>query len=382
LLLRGFYAISAGLVVLAIMQIFVIHLEPLIALYGLRNYCFYIPLAFIIAQQFRPGDLVRLVRHTLIVSIPIALLVFVQSRSPASSFINRGLVEGGRVFMVAGDLVRTTGTFTFSAGQTLFVSSVIFMLLALWLQPAQTRPMKLPLLIVCAGAVLTNLAVSGSRAAYFFAAFAFAAAVVFAMVTRKRTARIKALVVLPLMLIMALGLYTTVFHSSYQAMNERASKAETSEGSPLQRVWHIVGAVVQTLPSLTVLGHGLGAGTTGAVAALSQNSPNFEYAENEGARVLQEAGLLGVLYMTMRWILAASFLRYAIVATRSSGQPLPLLLSCYAAVVMSFAQVTLQGTTNAYGWLFAGFCMSANRLAIEKKAQAIKGTPSTRVLGY
>ena len=43
---------------------------------------------------------------------------------------------------VAFTIVRTSGTFTSSAGQNLFVGSAIAMVLALWILPRSRRPLK------------------------------------------------------------------------------------------------------------------------------------------------------------------------------------------------------------------------------------------------
>lgn len=47
--------------------------------YGWRNSFFYIPLAFVIGANFHQADLDRLVRQTLLVAIPVAILVGLQS---------------------------------------------------------------------------------------------------------------------------------------------------------------------------------------------------------------------------------------------------------------------------------------------------------------
>jgi hypothetical protein len=380
-LFKLFGILSAALLVLAVLQMFT-GLEPFIGIYGWRNYCFYVPLAFIIADQFNEVDLARLVRRSLIVSIPIAAIVFMQYKSPPTAWINRSYVEDAHVFTVTGDIVRTTGTFTFSAGQALFVGSVIAMLFALWLSASRSRVMNLPLLILCSMAVVTNLALCGSRSAFFFAAMAFAGAMAYALVTKNKSAQIKTFLILPTLVLTGGLLFTTIFHTSFEAMVERSAKAEANEGSVVQRALRIVTASYEVLPEITVLGKGIGSGTTGASAITTSTvRQTFELHENEGARVFQEAGILGLVYMLARLALAVYILRGAVLATRRTNSPLPLLLASFAALIIAFAQTTLQGTTNGYGWLFAGFCMAANRIGSTKqkrpeKALSASGTHS------
>src|SRR5262249_30054773 len=62
----------------------------LFAGYGWRNYFLYIPLAFVVSEAFERPDLERIVRWTLILAIPTAVLVFLQFVSPLDSPINVG----------------------------------------------------------------------------------------------------------------------------------------------------------------------------------------------------------------------------------------------------------------------------------------------------
>ena len=123
--------------------------------YGWRNYFYYIPLAFVIGANFHQDDLYRLIRQTLFVAIPIVLLVWLQVLSSADAVINAGIIEGGLYNAgVARGFVRTYGTFTSSSGQTLFVCSLIAMVLANWMLPERQRPVKGFLLSIVSVAIM------------------------------------------------------------------------------------------------------------------------------------------------------------------------------------------------------------------------------------
>ena len=62
----------------------------------------------------------------------MAVLVYYQFGSAPDSFINKNVVDDTFVFRVVGDIVRTTGTFSFTAGYSLFVVSVVAIVAASW----------------------------------------------------------------------------------------------------------------------------------------------------------------------------------------------------------------------------------------------------------
>ena len=133
----------------------------------------------------------------------------------------------------------------------------------------------------------------------------------------------------------------------------------------------ICGSVVDVWPQLSLLGAGIGVGSN-AATALSTGATTFLLGENECGRIVLEAGILGVLYIAYRAWLVFYLLRYAILATKRSRNRLPILLIGFASVNLLVGQMTLQGTINGYGWLFAGFCIAANRLKTREKKKGSK----------
>ena len=82
--------------------------------------------------------------------------------------------------------------------------------------------------------------------------------------------------------------------------------------------------------------------------------------ESELPKIINEAGIAGLAYIGFRYWLCLSLFLEAILATRRSNNPLPFVLGSFAVTTLFVGQMTLQGTINGYGWLFAGFCMAAN----------------------
>ncbi len=355
-LILGTVFISLGLI-----QSVVLGINPAVSAIGWRGYFWYLPLAFIIGEHFKGKDLARLCRQTLIVTIPIALLTYMQFRSGPYSFLNKTMDEDSTPFLIGGDIVRTSGTFTFSIGQVLFIGSIVAMLLTLWLLPKVSRPIGRPLLWASTGAVLVNIYTSGSRSAFFESGITLLAAMFSGILITNRNQQLRCLALPGLIAIVGAVFYITVFNNAFVVMSERMAAANASEGSTLARAVGIFTGVFETLPRSTLMGIGMGLGSNAGMF-LAAGARHLKLSENELPRIIEESGVTGILYVGYRMWLFFWLLGGAIIATRRANNPLPLLLFSFSGILILVGQMTLQGTVNGYGWLFAGFSIAANRL--------------------
>jgi uncharacterized membrane protein YgcG len=331
-----------------------------IIIFGWRNYCWYIPLAFIIGEHFRGKDLARLVKHTLLISIPIAVICYQQFKSPADASINQSY-GGSSAMLVAYGVVRTSGTFTVAAAQTLYVGSVIAMVLAVWLMPKRQRPLHPIALYVCSASTFTTFAVAGTRSVFFMAGMCLISAIIAALLMHGGKPKVQALMV-PLVLPIIGGIaYVTLFKDAFEAMSARQRDAQIHEGNTLMRALGMFAPIFKVLPSMSIFGAGLGMGSNGA-ARMMTGTIQFLLSEDDWSRIALEAGFLGLVYVGYRIWLVGDLVVNAIFATKRSCNPLPVILIGYAGINILLGQITMQGTINGYGWLFAGFCLAANRL--------------------
>lgn len=350
---------ACAFLLLALIQSLVLGVNPIVVAYGWRNYFYYLPLAFLIGEQFRGRDLARLVRQTLMVTIPIAVLCFKQFSSPAEDVINQSYGHGAAM-LVARGVVRTSGTFTIASAQALFIGSVFAMLLCVWLLPKTQRPLGRVWLWLSTGAAITTLAVSGARGSFGVIAPVVVAAGVSVVLLHKGKINWRRMLILPTLVLVAAVAYVTVFHYAFEVMSERVSTARGVEGSILVRIIGPFLALPNLWPQLSVLGAGIGVGTNAGVM-LRTGSMGF-LAEDEWGRIVLEAGIFGLLYIAYRCWLTGWLVVQAFKATKRSRNSLPLCLVAFEAIILAAGQMTLQGTINGYGFLFAGFCMAANRL--------------------
>lgn len=354
-------ALGVAFFALALIQSLVFEVSPLIVIYGWRNYFFYLPFAFIIGEHFRGRDLKRLIGHTLLMAIPLALLCYRQFQADPTDVINQSYTPGYKAMLVARNIVRTSGTFTISTSQANFVGSALAMLFAVWLVPAGQRPFGRIVLWLSSFAVLTMLAVSGARSAFVLSIPIIVAAMVSVIVAGGFKPNLRTLLITPTLVCAGLIGFVTIFPTAFSAMVEREMLCQAAGGSIWGRIVSFVPSFLDAWPSISLLGAGLGRGSN-AGAVLASGSANMILGEDEWGRVVLEAGVLGVFYLAFRVWLVIWLLRYAVLATRRSQNPLPLVLFGFAFVNLLIGQMALQGTINGYGWIFAGFCIAANRM--------------------
>jgi hypothetical protein len=334
--------------------------------YGWRNYFYYIPMAFVIGANFRQADLYRLIRQTLLVAIPIALLVSLQIVSPSEALINAGAVEGGLINPgMARGFVRTYGTFTSSSGQTLFVGSLMAMILANWMLPNKQRPVKGFLLPIVSVAVAMNLALSGSRGAYILSVVIMLFAILSISLLPRKTNRLRGVVLFIIIGVTTMVVVSFLYRDVLEATFERAEGAfyyESELYGPLGTMGRIIFDFGNFARALSLAPHfGYGVGWFGN--AFSSQMVFALYAEDDWSRNIFELGpALGLLFMSFRIALVVWLTKSALEVVKRVGNPVPLLLSGFIGVILLQGQITGHGSVNGYGWLFAGFCIAANKL--------------------
>jgi hypothetical protein len=353
----------------------------LLATYGWINYFFYIPLAFLIAEQFRKEDLDRLTRHTLWFAIPAALLVIIQFNAPASAIINlgSGLDEADQFRSLGAALgfVRPTGFFTSALGQSQFVVSSAALVLATWLMPTRARPVGLVLLIAGTTAVIVMTVFSQSRGLFIQIGIVLIIAVFMGLITgRKRI--IVGVGLWPALIIgLVAVLWPLLFPMAYEVFLARWIGAWAEETQIFQfgvfgRAFHGFYTFVYHLPETPSIGYLLGLGGNAASWLSWVQKPNAMYAWNGfggwaedgwSQHIIELGPILGLVFITYRSALTA-WLGWKVAGSAPfDGNLLPVLLFGYAGMVLLYGQISGHGTSNGYAWMFFGFCLAATRLA-------------------
>lgn len=343
-------------------HIIVHNLSPVAVAFGWRNYFYYLFFALVMAAVMRRTDIETWLRWSLWMALPMAVLAFMQWRSPPDAWINRQL-GGGEAFTVAQGVVRTSGTFTFTAGFVCFVGATLACLAAAAFSP------RIPRWLVALGAAgtATCLATSGARMAFMHAGvtglMAFACEAVRPLASQRLV--VHAAVVL---MTVGLGLGMVVFYpQAIDLMLERTQTASQHEDTGKRFLWTFLsGLLVGEEAGLLGLGLGLGTGG-GSMAATGMRT--FTLAEDEFPRVVLESGLiLGLGYMALRYGLCGWLLWRGVQCMRERRDAVPLLLCSFTCPLLLIGQITLQGSINGYGWMFTGLTLAAIASSVEHDA--------------
>jgi len=334
---------------------------------GLRSYFLYIPLALLIAETFERADLERLVRQTLLLAIPIAIISVIQSRSAAGSMINAGIAHEGEFrvtpLSVGEGMLRTTGTFTSNIGQGMFVGSIVAMLLWVWTLPADRRPLKGITLMAVTGAVLANVAVSGQRTIFVLVILILCTAVIAAVLMKEVGNSWDVLKSCAIIGVIGVFVGPVLFPAQLHALSVRsAGSAANDDPYSFGLVNRALGDFVSFedyLDSTPLAGFGIGQ-TSNAASMLNRSTVGWS--ENEWQRHVQELGpIVGLITIFLRIALVLWMGGSACVAARRHDDALALLLFGFIGIVVLYFPVTSQGTVTGYAWIFAGFCMAANK---------------------
>ncbi|MBC7450862.1 MAG: O-antigen ligase family protein, partial [Cytophagales bacterium] len=244
----------------------IIYTTPFVAsVYGWRNYFMYMPLAFIIQKHMTKKDLIRIAKFTCYIGIAIAILTYIQFLNSPDAYINNNAGENsGASFTVIGDIVRPYGPFSFVSGMAFFTPSLLVMLLFNYFLPVKDRFLSGWMYVICFFAFASNLAVSGSRGTYGNVVILVVSLICGLLLFAHKQKGIKSLFVIISIGSLALIIYSIVFSTQIDIINERFEVASEAEGSLASRYATSFIRSEEISANLPVWGVGIGAGSAGA----------------------------------------------------------------------------------------------------------------------
>lgn len=331
-------------------------LGPIVWLLALRSYWLYMPLAFVVSACFTARDLGSFVRLNMLVAMPIAALVVLQSNAPPDALINRAIDADAQVALVTAGVVRPYGLFTYTSQQVIYAASILSLVGVGWMMRSRVQ-LGAALLLPGTGAALVIGLMTGSRTIYFFVLQLVAVLLLVAATTRSAGQKVGSVLVIAAMVGGGAGLFATVLRPAFDAMQVRQEQAVASEGSAIGRALGTVTSAGAVLGDTPLIGHGLGIGTT-TVAAWTGRDFVLAYGENEWERLVSELGpILGPCFIGARIVFVFFLLGRALRASRS-GAPEGLVLLGFAAVVLLNGQVTFSSAIGFLAWLYAGLILA------------------------
>jgi len=351
-------------ILVTLLQILITGYNPIVAIYGLRMYFMYLPLAFIIYSIFDKEDILYYIKFTLLIAIPISILVLIQFLSPPDAFINKNAGTGdGHVFQIVAGIVRPYGTFSFVIGQSFFVPSVLFFLLLLKEFRLKSKDIIYKLLPIIWISLFMMLFLSGSRTTIANVSIIFLVLFIHSLFFLKRKSSIRLILTTISILSLFFISITLYFPDIIEIYMTRSEDAYKSEGSIIVRGLTMLIEFVNYLSTdMHFLGNGIGSGTSGGVALLS-GARAITLAEYDLSRIVLEMGaLFGLLFILYRVYLSIALLIDSFKVTLILKKYSSILSFAYIFPTILFGQLTANGTVMVYGWFFFGFALAINKI--------------------
>lgn len=328
-------------------------------LLGLRFWLLYFWFALAMACSLSSTEIVRVMRLFIVLGIAMTPLVVAQHFLPPSSVLNvQPDTDEDEIFRVTADIVRVSGTFTFTMGFACFIAVVTP--LAISTRWNRTPLYRYPwLAIVGFMAVSISTLVSGSRASILLFCALLGLQTVAGLVAARTGRALAQSAAKTLLGILALVITLSFFSDALTATQERFETAAADEDVVGRIETELLGEPAAR-KQMTLIGHGLGAGTNaGSVLLTGENA--FELAESEPARVLLEMGVVGFAWLLVKCAIFAVGVARSLVCLVRDGETLPLLLWATSAYGMSSWPVSGQVSANAFGYLVLGLALCATR---------------------
>jgi hypothetical protein len=313
----------------ALAQIVISGLDVVVAVVGLHNYLFYLPMLFIFPLCLTVKYRKDFVRWNLLLSIPMFVLAVAQELLPKQSFINR-TSEGETAFGLPGaEVARVSGTFNFTAFYAIWVGMAVALCMGEWLLPKERRTIKnLWLLILCTFAVNLCHLLSASRSAIIFSTLAILGAMLAAVVLGSNRA-ILAIAGICVMVPVAAGMTYIISPEEFNVVQERFTSDRNVDEGTTRVEGNLIGFI--TIPKFSLIGAGIGMGVDAAHLG-NADTYNFTYelAENDMTRTVMEAGTpVGLLYAFTRFSFLLGMIFFSIRLVRAGSSPHVLPLSFF-----------------------------------------------------
>jgi hypothetical protein len=320
------------------------HQNLIVALYGWRVFFFYFPFIFVMRKILTPGDILKMGRFILYVSIPVTVLIVFQFYSPQTAWVNMGIGGDfdGAGFYGALEYFRPSGTFSFITGYTSFqllVGCFLFYYLLVNENLAPGTQIKKWLLWVILGCYMLSVPYSISRTHFIQTSGILLFVLGAGFTVRKYQKRISGIVILGLIAIAAIFTFN-LQGDSINAITARFEMAaggnkgvEAFQTSIVDRYLGTAGRAFQR-DDLPFFGLGLGIGSNAGDEISSRIKYKYFNADEEWSVILGENGILfGFIIILIKVLLSFSILKKSFLFIKLNNNVFPWIFS--AGVLMT-----------------------------------------------
>jgi hypothetical protein len=338
--------------------------SPILSLYGLKIYLWYVPLGFMLPLLFKNEEHMTsmLYRYSLF-SIPICLLGAAQFVAGPDSWLNvyakSAYSEMKHVATFGAgqtEIARITGTFSYISGHAVFVQ--FFFILSLCLFTAINDKRRWILLFGNMPLLVANGLMAGSRGAVFSI---LAIGTIIGMVSSvvKMGKSKNTLMYLVIGGVVVAGGIHFFFKKAYDAFETRR---KTSGDTTMGRMMYPVNSVLAAAKLVDISGFGIGMSHPALIAMrgalrIPQAKKKCPLYDAETGQVLAELGWIGFLmWYAFRWMMMAHCWDAFKRAPPSLFRSLALGFFCYHLLLLTGSFV-LNHTANIMACAAWGYCL-------------------------
>ena len=359
--------------------------HPLIGLLGLKAYCLYIPLAFIVPRAFPDKErLIGFLKWYSLIVLPVAVIGVMQFLDTnRESSLNRYAIEQTpgeataiAMFGTASEnyYVRITGTFSYVTGLSVYLPIMFALLLAL---TSVFSKRSLPrwsriLNYLALGATVILAFMTGSRGSVLAMVVV---AIVFYLFTsgRQVVRRLQQIAVVGVIIFVA---FTSVFPEAYDAFYNRTFGGEGRRSEGWSRMTSVLNLPANEASYAGLFGYGIGL-TQNAVPALMRRLGISEPerlpvdSEGEAGRVTLELGMIGfALYTLMRLVLLVTVWRMSMSLRDRESKMLAFAATAALVVPLVAGGAITTHTLNVYQWFLVGMVFALyNAERVQRRKQ-------------
>jgi hypothetical protein len=347
----------------------------LIGLLGLKAYCLYMPLVFIVPRAFPTKEkLVSFLKWYSLIVLPVAVIGAMQflDKDPNST-LNRYATVGETSYKMvdiavfsnsSGDFyVRVTSTFSYISGLSTYLPIMFALLLGLTsLYSIHHLPKTVrALYYIALGATVVTAFMTGSRASVL--AIAVVAVVFYCFASKKNLfSRLQHITVIGILIYAA---FTTLFPQAYDAFYMRAFGGEARMNEGLSRITGAFDLPVKEASYAGAFGYGIGL-TQNAVPALMKkldlrvaDNPIPVVYESEPGRVMLELGVIGYsLYTLLRVVLLLTLCQVCMMIRDPESKVLAIAIMGALVYPLLIGGAVVSHTQNVYQWFMIGMMLA------------------------
>jgi hypothetical protein len=329
------------------------HDWPVVA-YGFKCDFLHLPIIFLIPNIFSPQQLRKLMSFLLYLSLPMALLMYMQFKAAPDAFINSGLDSNFTQIGSVEGHIRPPGVFSFAVGPTLF-----YPLIAAIVIGAMVDRIYFPKWLIYSailGCIVATVCSSSRGQLAGLGSVIGIAVVVGIFLYPKVTIRLVAILGV-IGIVAAYLAQSPILSDATGVFASRIEQAGT-QGENEARVLNSYTSIIHAAEEAPLSGVGMGVGTN-VGSQLLVGFRAFLLAEEEWPRIVLELGpIFGILYLLYRIGIAMQLFGEALLAARRRFM-LPACVfgaSVFELVQGGFGQPTVLGMTILCAGLCAAVC--------------------------